>query len=132
MDIQSNSHYIRVSPRKLGLLVTGIKKMSPLQAVETLTYLNKSGAAPLRKAITSALSNAQNRNLGNPEALQFKHISILPGSAMKRFRPVSRGMAHSYKKRMSHIKIVLTTKEKIIEKEIQKPVIQEEKTKKIK
>ena len=42
------------------------------------------------------------------ETVTFKSIEINEGPRMKRFRPGSKGRANPYKRRMSHIKIVLT------------------------
>lgn len=108
MEVSATAKYIRVSPRKMELLAKSIKSMAPKQATQVLRLMNQSGALPLGKVILSALANAKNSNLAEDE-LGFKKIEVLPGSAMKRFRAVSRGMAHSYKKRMSHVKVVLTT-----------------------
>lgn len=121
MEITAQAHYIRVSPRKMQLLTKSIKKMQPEQAVTTLSYIQKSGAIPLKKLINSALANAKVKNGGI--SFTFKHIQVLPGGAMKRFRAVSRGMAHSYKKRMSHVKIVLTDeKTRSVQPKIEKNV----------
>ena len=111
MEFTVWAKYIRVSPRKLQLLVRSVSGMSPATAVDYLTLLNKSSALPLAKAIKSALSNAALKNVAK-ESLQIDQIHVLAGSAMKRFRAVSRGRAHEYKKRMSHIKIVLKETEK--------------------
>lgn len=116
MDIQAIAKYIRVSPRKLQLLTDSVRALPAKQAVTTLSFINKSGARELRGVILSALANAKNRNVAGENDLVFKTLSVHPGSAMKRFRAVSRGMAHEYKKRMSHVKVVLTDKKKQIAK----------------
>ena len=109
MDAHATSNYVRVAPRKMALIIKSIKKMSPVEAVATLNFLPKNGAKQLLNLLESAIANAQLNGM-NKDALLFKNISVVPGGALKRFRAVSRGMAHAYKKRMSHIKIVLTTK----------------------
>lgn len=108
MEIKAEAKYIRVSPRKLLVLVSLISSLKPKEAVEYLRFVNKSGSQPLRRVITSALAIAQERNLANQDQLRFKQIQILSGPAMKRFRAVSRGRAAEYKKRMSHIRVFLT------------------------
>lgn len=111
MDISATSRYIRVSPRKMQLLARSISKLSPAVALTTLGFLNKSGSLPLSKVIASAVANAKQQNL-TVDLLKFKEVQVLSGSAMKRFRAVSRGSAHSYKKRMSHVKVILTETKK--------------------
>ena len=107
MEFTATGKYTRVSPRKLALLARSVKDVTPLAAVVRLTHINKAGAQPLQKVINSVLANAKAQN-ANVNELKFKHIQVTPGSALKRFRAVSRGMAHSYKKRMSHIRVILT------------------------
>lgn len=110
-DIAAIAKYVRVSPRKLQLVADGVRMMTPERAVTQLNFLQKSGAVELKKVILSALANARLQNF-DPATLKIKFLNILPGTAMKRFRAVSRGMAHTYKKRMSHISVVLTTSDK--------------------
>lgn len=107
MEIIATTKYVRVSPRKLQLVADSVRKLTPAQAMVALLHMRKSSALPLRKTIHSAISNAKNRNIGNESDLIFSRIEVLPASAMKRFRAVSRGMAHEYKKRMSHIRVIL-------------------------
>lgn len=109
MEFSAVARYVRISPRKLGLLTQGISQLKPTDALVRLEHINKSGAPVLYQVIASALANAKTQNVSSAELI-FNRIEVLPGSAMKRFRAVSRGMAHTYKKRMSHVRVVLTTK----------------------
>lgn len=107
MQTTAYSNYIRVAPRKMKLLADSVRDLTPERAEMVLKYMNHSAALPLGKVIHSAISNAVQKGL-NKDALRFTTLEVLPGSAMKRFRAVSRGMAHTYKKRMSHLKVVLS------------------------
>lgn len=109
MEISATGKYIRVTPRKLVLVARGLKSLAPQAALTQLEFIQKSGAKALRQVIASALANAKQQNL-EPKSLVFTQIAVTPGGAFKRFRAVSRGMAHEYKKRMSHVRVVLTTK----------------------
>ena len=122
MEAISQSKYVRISPRKLKLLVDTVKKVPLTRLSDTLSFMPQSGADILQKTLLSALANAKNKQMGGAEGLSVKSIEVLPAPAMKRFRAVSRGMAHSYKKRMSHVRIVLTekvAKESVISKKLQ-------------
>ena len=59
---------------------------------------------------------ARNHNIvaykKNKDELIVKTVQILEATKMKRFRPVSRGTAHGYVKRMSHIRVVLSDDKK--------------------
>ena len=100
---------VKIAPKKLRFLLKDMKKQSPVQAVHTLMYTQKKGATFLRKAISSALSNAKNTMNIDEGLLQFKSVSVEEGLRLKRFRAGSKGMAKPYKHKYSHIKMVLTT-----------------------
>ena len=107
MEIIAESKYIRISPRKVALVVKALAGLSPKDALEKLSFIGKSAASPLAKILKSALANAQNNKKLKPTDLKIKKLEVLPGPSFKRWRPISRGQAHSYKRRTSHIKITL-------------------------
>lgn len=96
---------ITTSPRKLRLLADTVRKMTPLEAVEVLQFTNKAAAIPLMKAIKTAMANVD-----KDDGLSFKKIEINEGAKLKRYRvgTAGRGRGRPYKRRWSHIKIVLT------------------------
>lgn len=111
MDIVALQKHVIASPRKLREVVFLVKKMDPAVAVDRLPFTAKRASWELRKVIMTAIANAKVRGL-NSEDLRFKEIQIGEGPRLKRFRAGSRGRAKPYKKRMSHIRVVLTTKPK--------------------
>jgi large subunit ribosomal protein L22 len=122
--------YLLMSPRKIRLVVEVIKKMKPGEAVEKLPFVQKRAGAEIAKVIKNAMTSAKNSGVSETE-LVFKEIQIGEGPRLKRGRAASRGMWHPFKKRMAHIRVVLTTlkKEEVKEKS-QKAV--EKKTKTVK
>lgn len=102
LSIQKN---ISTSPRKLRLVADLVKNLSPEKAVEILAFTNKAAALPLSKAIKTAMANAKGAN-----QVFFKSLEINEGTKLKRYRvgTAGRGRGRPYKKRMSHIKVVLT------------------------
>jgi len=109
-EVKASVKNIRIAPEKVTLLVSQVKKMSPLHSVEVLKLVNKSASPVLIKLIKSALANAKN-NQGLVESdLIFKEFIVTKGPSFKRFQPVSRGRAHHIMKRTSHINVVLTVK----------------------
>lgn len=107
MEVKAEAKYIRISPRKVRLVVDAIKGLTPQKAVSYLKFVNKRAAAPLSKLIKSAIANAQNNFSLKPEDLKFKEIQVGEGPTLKRWQAVSRGRAHPIMKRTSHIKVVL-------------------------
>jgi len=106
MEYISTQKFIVTSPRKLREVVAMIKKLKPADAVERLPFTNKRAADPLLKVVKSAIANAKQKNV-NPEDLIFSEIQIGEGPRLKRYRAGSRGRAKPYKRRMSHIRVVL-------------------------
>ncbi len=102
VTIQKN---LKSSPRKLRLVADMVRKMSPAQAVLQLQFTNTAAAPLLAKAIKTVLANA-----GNAEGLVFKSIEINDGLRMRRMRvgTAGRGRGRPYKKRLAHVKVVVT------------------------
>lgn len=107
MEYQATSKYVRESTRKVRLLADSIRKLSPAAALSQLELMPKGAAKPLGKVVASAIANAKQKQV-KVESLSFKIIEVMGGPVMKRWHAVSRGQAHAYKKRMTHIRIVLT------------------------
>lgn len=110
MDFITTQKFELTSPRKLREVSFLVKKLSPVEAVEKLPYLTKRSGEPLKKVIMTAIANAKQKEISD-DRLIFKEIQIGEGPRLKRFRAGARGRAKPYKKRMSHIRVVLTVKE---------------------
>jgi len=108
--MKTKQKYIRTSARKLRLVADAVRHLSPVEAMKNLKFIGKRAAEPLYQAIRQAVSNAKNNQGVKEENLRFKTLEINEGATYKRFRAVSRGMAHSIMKRSSHIRVVLEEK----------------------
>lgn len=108
MDIIAISKSVRVAPRKVRIVADQVRKMPIEDALSALTIINKRGAVVLNKTLKSAISNAKNNSKLERQVLTIKSIEITEAPFYKRFRPSTRGRVHPYKRRGSHIKIVLT------------------------
>jgi large subunit ribosomal protein L22 len=107
MEYEATTKYVRVSTRKVRLVADAVRRLTPAAALAALSQMTKSAAVPLTKTIASAVANAKQKGAA-AEALHFKTIEIMGGPSMKRWHAVSRGQAHPFKKRMTHIRIILT------------------------
>src|SRR4030067_1367423 len=110
MEIISVGKFIRMSPKKIRPISLMVKKFAPERAVTLLSHIHKSASEPLSKVLKTALANAKVKGV-SPSDLTIKEIQINEGPRLKRGRPVSRGRWHPYKRRMSHIRVVLEAKE---------------------
>jgi len=107
MEVIASSKGVRISPRKVRLVADSIRKMSAEKALGVLSQIEKRGAYPLIKTLKSAVANAVNKGL-NKDSLFIKSLEVMEGQALKRYHPSSRGRTHPYKRKSSHIKIVLS------------------------
>jgi len=99
--------YLRISPSKVRIVLNVIRGEKYENAVAILKNMPNSGAEYVLKVLESAGANAEN-NLGlNKADLIVCEAKADGGPTLKRFQPVSKGRAHSIKKRTSHIKIIL-------------------------
>lgn len=98
---------IHISPKKLRFLLPEVKKMTPVESLEHLYYAPQKGARIFYKAIKSAVDNAKYTLKVDENLLKFKLFTVEQGNVLKRYRPGGRGTAKPYKKKFSHIKIVL-------------------------
>lgn len=112
MEITSTQKYISGTPRKLRLVVDMVRKMQPLAALEILEFTQKRAAGDISRALKTALANARQQGL-DTEKMFLKKIEVNEGPRIKRQRAGTRGRGKPYKRRMSHVRIVLTDEVKL-------------------
>lgn len=105
MEAISEHKYLRISQKKIKSLSRLMVGLLTDVAVNKLEFI--SGKAPkfLSAAIKSAKANAVNNLKLNPANLIIKEVITQKGPFFKRWQPVSRGNAHSIKKRTTHITV---------------------------
>jgi len=99
--------YIRISPSKVRIVLNVIRGQKYEEAVAILKNMPNAATESILKVLESAGANAEN-NLGlNKADLVVAETYVDGGPILKRFQPVSKGRAHSIKKRTSHITVIL-------------------------
>lgn len=111
--IYAIAKYARISPKKVRSLANEVKKLRIDDALNVLTFSPKNGAKYIKEVLESAIANAKNNFKIDKSNLLIKSIDVNGGTFFKRWRAVSKGGAHEYKKRTSHIKVVLDEIKKI-------------------
>jgi large subunit ribosomal protein L22 len=120
MSVQAIAKGVRISPRKVSVVASLVRGRTVADALVILQHTPRNAATPVIKAIKSAQANADHNHGFKPDTLQIIEISVTPGIRYKRFRPVSRGMAHPYQKRTSHIKVVVDGELRVAKKPVVK------------
>ena len=101
------ARYIRISPKKVGLVLDEIRGKSVAEADAILEFTQKSAAPVVRKLLASATANAENNMMLDRENLYVAETFVGPGPTLRRWRPRARGSAAPIRKRTSHITIIL-------------------------
>jgi large subunit ribosomal protein L22 len=98
---------LRVSPRKLNLVAGLIRNLPASQAVATLTFSKRRIAHDVRKALESAIANAENNHSLDVDRLVVTRAEVGRSVVMRRFHARGRGRAAKVEKWFSHLKIVV-------------------------
>lgn len=107
MNVKAVAKGVGISPRKVNPVAALVRDRSVADAIIILDHTPRRASMAVKKVIESARANADYNHRLKPETLRIVEISISAGPRLKRFRPVSRGMAHPYLHQTSHIRVVL-------------------------
>jgi len=107
---QAHAKYIRISPRKVKIVIDLIRGKSAEEAQAILTFTPKAAAPVVLKILNSAIANAENNLEMNRKDLYVAEVYANPGPTLKRYVARSRGSASPMLKRTSHISVVLDQK----------------------
>lgn len=110
MRPRATAKYIRMSPRKVKLVIDLIRQKSVDEAEAILLNTPQIAAEPVLKVLRSAKANGIN-NLGMDEDnLYIAEVYANQGPTLKRYRPRAYGRAARIRKRTSHITVILDGK----------------------
>ena len=107
MAVQAIAKNVRISPRKVSVVASLVRGRTVEDALVILEHTPRRAAVQVAKTIKSARANADHNHGFKPDTLRITEISVTPGVRYKRYRPVSRGMAHPFQRRTSHIRVVV-------------------------
>jgi large subunit ribosomal protein L22 len=102
--------FIRVAPRKARLVVDLIRGRQVSEAFNILKFTPRSASRVVEKVLKSAVANAENLEIGDPDVLWITRVYVDGGPVLKRFNARSMGRANPIKKRTSHITVVVAPK----------------------
>ncbi len=100
---------LRVSPRKVGIVLDEIRGKDAAAALAILKNTNKMVCESLEKLLKSAMANAEHNFGMDVEKLYVAECFVTPGilKNMKRVMPRAQGRAFRIIKRTSHVTIAL-------------------------
>lgn len=101
------ARYVRISSRKVRIVIDLIRGKSVREAEAILRYTPKAATEPVLKLLNSAVANAENNLELNRDDLYVAEVYANQGPTLMRFRARARGRASRIRKRTSHITIIL-------------------------
>lgn len=101
---------LRTSPRKLNLVAQMIRGMHVSHALNQLTFSEKRIAQDVKKALQSAVANAENNHNLNVDELYIKEAYVGKNLVMKRMHTRGRGRSARVFRPFSNLTIVLREK----------------------
>ncbi len=102
---------LRTSPQKLNVVAASIRGMSAEAALAELTFSKRRIANDVKKALQSAIANAENNHQLDVDRLYVSEASVGRSFVMKRFRARARGRAGRIMKPWSRLTVVVRERE---------------------
>ena len=128
MEAKAIARFVRYAPRKVNQVLTVIRNQRVDKAFEILSFLPKNATELVEKVLKSAVANAG--KLKDFSGLKVKEAWVGQGPTLKRMRPGPMGRGLPYKRKTSHLTIIVTDeglkapkRKKKVAAKVQQPVL---------
>ena len=111
METRATQKHIRISPRKVKIVLDLIRGKDLGVAVGILKNTPKAASEHVLKLLTKVAADAENNFQMDTEKLYVSECFVCPGMTLKRIMPRGKGSADRIMKRTSHITIAVAEKE---------------------
>jgi large subunit ribosomal protein L22 len=108
MEVKAITKFSRLSPSKARDLARKIQGLPVSDALQVTQFSPRKAARLIGKTLKSALANAENNADLMADSLRVKEAVVDEGPRLKRYWPRARGSVSPIRRRMCHIKIILT------------------------
>ena len=109
METRSIVRGVRLSADK-GRLVADLVRGRPVaQALNILAFTPKKAAGVIKKALESAIANAEHNDGADIDELRITSISVEQGATLKRFSARAKGRGNRISKPTCHIFVTVGT-----------------------
>ena len=110
MEARAYLKYLRISPRKVKIVLDLIRGKDVATATAILLQTPKAASEPVLKLLKSAAANAENNHQMDPEKLYVSTCYANPGPIIKRIMPRAQGRYNRILKRTTHITLGVSEK----------------------
>jgi large subunit ribosomal protein L22 len=98
---------LRTSARKLNLVARAIRGKSVASALAELTFSHRRIAGEVKKALQSAIANAENNHQLDVDRLYVKEATVGRAFILRRFHTRGRGRSARVEKHFAHLTLVV-------------------------
>lgn len=116
MEARAIARHVRMSPRKVRLVVDQIRGKTVNEAYAILQFSKKGAAEPVGKTLRSAVANAQVKAQDGGSALDVDDLKVTEvfvdeGPTLRRWKAAAQGRAAPRRHRTSHITVIVDSKD---------------------
>ena len=107
METQAIVRGVRLSVDKGRLVANLVRGKRVDQALNILAFTQKKAAGIVKKALESAIANAEHNDGADIDELKIKSIYVEQGTTLKRFSARAKGRGNSISKGTCHIYVTV-------------------------
>ena len=107
METRSIVRGVRLSADKGRLVADLVRGKKVDQALNILTFTPRKAAVIIKKALESAIANAEHNDGADIDELKVKSIYVEQGATLKRFRARAKGRGNRISKGTCHIYVTV-------------------------
>jgi large subunit ribosomal protein L22 len=107
VEVVASARQVRVSPRKVRLVLDTVRGKKVDEALALLSFLPSPAARTVAKVVKSASANAENNFQMSPDQLRIVKTFADEGQTLRRFRAGARGRVNPFRRRYSHITVIV-------------------------
>ena len=110
MEVTAKLRGAAISAQKTRLVADLIRGKSVAHALNILNFSNKKAAVLVKKALESAIANAEHNEGADVDDLSVSTVFVNEGRSLKRIMPRAKGRADRIVKRSCHITVKVADK----------------------
>ncbi|MCK5060450.1 50S ribosomal protein L22 [Candidatus Bipolaricaulota bacterium] len=108
MEARAVADLIRISPRKVRLVIDTIRGKNVNAALRVVSLCNKKAARPIRKTLESAIANAENNYDVDVDQLCVVGAYVDMRKPLRRLKPRAMGRADIIRRPISRITVIVS------------------------
>lgn len=106
MEVRASLQRVRISPRKVRLVVDMVRGKKVTDAIEMMKFVPNRAATDVERLLKSVAANAENNHDLDPNDLWIKAIYADDAPTLRRFKPRARGRVGRILRRSCHITVI--------------------------